>query len=120
MQISKVTIPIADQDRALKFYTQALGFEVVKDTPFGPGQRWIELRLPGQSIEVVLFTTDQDRPRIGSFQPVLFTAADIQKEYELLRSRGVEFTDPPKKEPWGTSAIFKDRDGNTFCLASDA
>jgi catechol 2,3-dioxygenase-like lactoylglutathione lyase family enzyme len=120
MQISKVTIPVADQDRALKFYTQSLGFELVKDAPFGPGKRWIELRLPGQSVEVVLFATDADKARIGSFQPVLFTAPDIQKEYERLKARGVEFTAPPKQESWGgTQAIFKDLDGNTFCLAKD-
>jgi catechol 2,3-dioxygenase-like lactoylglutathione lyase family enzyme len=120
MQISKVTIPVSDQSRALEFYRKALGFELVKDVPFGPGQRWIELRLPGQSIEVVLFATDEDKKRIGSFQPVLFTAPDIEKEYQALRAKGVEFTEPPKRESWGTSAIFKDPDGNSFCLASDA
>jgi catechol 2,3-dioxygenase-like lactoylglutathione lyase family enzyme len=120
MLLSKVTIPVADQERALAFYTKALGFEVVKDTPFGPGKRRIEVRLPGQTVEVVLFTTDEDRKRIGTFQPVLFTAPDIQKEYERLKAKGVEFTQAPKAEPWGTFSIFKDPDGNTFCLAADA
>jgi catechol 2,3-dioxygenase-like lactoylglutathione lyase family enzyme len=120
MQIGKVTIPVGDQDKALAFYTKALGFELVKDTPFGPGKRWIELRLPGQQIEIVLFTTDEDRKRIGTFQPVLFTAPDIGKEYERLKAKGVEFTQAPKTEPWGTFCVFKDLDGNTFCLGADA
>jgi catechol 2,3-dioxygenase-like lactoylglutathione lyase family enzyme len=120
MRISKVTIPVADQDRALEFYTQTLGFELVNDAPFGPGLRWIELRLPGQNVEVVLFATEGDKKRIGTFQPVLFTAPDIQKEYERLKARGVEFLEAPKKESWGTQCIFKDVDGNSFCLAADA
>lgn len=119
LTVAKVSIPVRDQDRALEFYREALGFQLVKDVPFGPGQRWIEVRLPGQDLEVVLFATEQDQARIGTFQPVLFTAPDIVKAHAELVAKGVEFTLPPKVEPWGTQAIFKDVDGNTFSLASD-
>jgi predicted enzyme related to lactoylglutathione lyase len=120
LTVSKVTIPVRDQARALKFYTQALGFELLKDAPYGDGERWIELRLPGQEIEVVLFPSARHPESIGTFQPVLFTAPDIAKAYEELKAKGVEFTMPPQKEPWGIQSIFKDPDGNSFCLAADA
>ena len=119
LTVSKVTIPVRDQDRALKFYRDALGFELVKDAPFGEGLRWIELRLPGQQLEVVLFTAPHDVARIGTFQPVLFSAPDVVKAHAELVAKGVEFLEPPKVEPWGTQCIFKDVDGNSFCLASD-
>jgi lactoylglutathione lyase len=47
-----------------------------------------------------------------------FIADDVQKTYEELAARGVEFTQPPKTEPWGTSAIFNDPDGNSFVLGT--
>jgi catechol 2,3-dioxygenase-like lactoylglutathione lyase family enzyme len=114
----KFSIPVSNQDRALKFYTETLGFELVRDTPFGPEQRWIELRLPGQDVELVLFTPDEHKSRIGTFQHVLFTAPDVFKAYEEMKAKGVEFPMPPSKEPWGVSSVFKDIDGNSFSLAS--
>jgi predicted enzyme related to lactoylglutathione lyase len=56
--------------------------------------------------------------RIGTFQPISFWSDNVQKTYEELKAKGVEFVQPPKTEPWGTSAIFKDPDGNTFVLSS--
>ena len=54
--------------------------------------------------------------RMGSF--VVFLSDDVQKTYEELAARGVEFQQPPKRESWGTSAIFKDQDGTLFALSS--
>jgi catechol 2,3-dioxygenase-like lactoylglutathione lyase family enzyme len=108
-----VSIPTRDQDRALAFYTGKLGFRVVTDQPFG-AQRWIELRIPGAETGFVLFTPEGYEDRIGGFMNMAFTADDVQKTYEELSARGVEFVQPPKTEHWGTSAIFKDPDGNTF------
>jgi adenylosuccinate lyase len=54
---------------------------------------------------------------VGTFANISFICDDIQKTYEDLNARGVEFQQPPKKESWGTSAIFKDVDGNTFVMS---
>ncbi len=51
-----VSIPVRNQDVALKFYTEKLGFKVATDQPFGPGQRWIELLIPGADTALALFT----------------------------------------------------------------
>jgi len=112
-----VSIPTRDQDRALAFYTGKLGFRVTTDQPFG-AQRWIELRIPGAETGFVLFTPEGHEDRIGGFMNLAFTADDVQKTWEELSARGVEFVQPPKTEHWGTSAIFKDPDGNTFVLSS--
>jgi predicted enzyme related to lactoylglutathione lyase len=112
-----VSVPVRDQDRALAFYTDQLGFRVVTDQPMGE-QRWIELRVPGAETGVVLFTPPGQEDRIGGFMNMAFSADDVQKTYEELSARGVEFVQPPKTESWGTSAIFKDPDGNTFVLGS--
>jgi len=111
-------VPVRDQDRALAFYTQKLGFAVATDQPFGGGQRWIELRIPGAETRLVLFTPPGHEDRIGTFTSLSFVADDVEKTYTELAARGVEFTAPPKKERWGTSAMFKDPDGNSFVLSS--
>ncbi|HEX8907144.1 MAG TPA: glyoxalase superfamily protein [Longimicrobiaceae bacterium] len=112
-----VSVPVRDQDRALAFYTDRLGFRVVTDQPFGE-QRWIELRIPGADTGLVLFTPPGHEERIGGFMNMAFVADDVQKTYDELSGRGVEFVQPPKTEHWGTSAIFKDPDGNTFVLGT--
>jgi predicted enzyme related to lactoylglutathione lyase len=113
-----VSIPVRDQNQALEFYTKKLGFQIMTDQPFGGGQRWIELSIPGAETEVVLFTPQGHEDRVGTFSGVSFLTDNVQKTYEDLSARGVEFTQPPKKESWGTSATFKDTDGNMFVMSS--
>jgi len=112
------SIPVRDQDRAIDFFTTKLGFVVVTDQPFGPTQRWIELRIPGADTRIVLFTPPGQEDRIGTFTSLSFVADNVEKTYLELSARGVEFTGPPKVESWGTSAIFRDPDGNSFVLSS--
>ena len=112
-----VSIPVSDQQRALDFYTKKLGFSILTDQQMGPGMRWIELELNAGS-GIALFTPPGHENRIGTFSGISFEADNVDKTYQELVQRGVEFTQQPKKESWGTSAIFKDLDGNTFVLSS--
>lgn len=116
--IKFASVPVRDQAAALKFYTEKLGFKVVTDQPFNEKQRWIELGIPGSKDEVVLFTMEGHENRIGEFQQVTFWSDDVFATAKVLKSRGVEFTKEPKTEPWGSSAIFKDQDGNQFVISS--
>ena len=116
--IKFVGIPVRDQDRALVFYTKKLGFSITTDQPFNDTQRWIELRIPGADTGVVLFTPEGHEDRIGTFQSISFVAKDVQKTYDELSARGVEFVGPPQVADWGSSATFKDPDGNQFVLGS--
>jgi predicted enzyme related to lactoylglutathione lyase len=111
-----VSIPTADQDRALAFYTTKLGFKVVTDQEMGP-QRWIELRVAASDTRIVLFTMDNGPKPGGQFNGA-FACDNVERTYEELKARGVEFVSPPKKEPWGTYTIFKDPDGNQFVMGS--
>lgn len=113
-----VSIPVKNQSQALEFYTNKLGFKILTDQPAGDGQRWLELSIPGAETKVVLFTPAGHEARIGTFSNITFMSDNVEKTYEELAARGVHFERPPKKEQWGTSAMFKDLDGNVFLLSS--
>lgn len=117
-QLKFVGIPVADQDRALAFYRERLGFELVMDQPMGPGQRWIKLRVPGAETGVVLFTPEGQADRVGTFFNGAWACDDVQVAYDALSARGVEFIEGPVTEPWGSYAKFRDSEGNTFVLSS--
>jgi len=119
-KIKFVGIPVADQDRALRFYTEKLGFEVVGDVPFDEKQRWITLAVPGAETRVTLFTPPGQEDRVGSFVNMGFLASDIRKTFEELSARGVEFVKAPTPQAWGSYALFKDSEGNTLCLATES
>jgi catechol 2,3-dioxygenase-like lactoylglutathione lyase family enzyme len=120
--IKFTSISVGNQDASLDFYTKKLGFIILTDQPFpdqsNAKQRWIELGIPGAQTGLVLFNPDGHESRIGSFTGLSFLCDDVPQTYEQFKSRGVEFVQPPKIESWGTSAIFKDLDGNQFVLSS--
>jgi predicted enzyme related to lactoylglutathione lyase len=113
-----VGVPVKDQDAALKFWTEKVGLKIATDQEMGPGQRWIELSIPGAETGLALFTPEGHEDRIGTFQSVSFWCDDVVTTAKALESRGVKFVKPPKKEEWGTAAIFADADGNKFVLSS--
>ncbi len=116
--ISLASIPVRNQDAALKFYTEKLGFKVLTDQPFTDQQRWIELLIPGAESRVALFTPEGHENRIGGFQPLTFWCDDVFATAKMLKAKAVEFVVEPKTEVWGTMAIFKDADGNQFVLSN--
>ena len=117
-QLKFVGIPTRDQARAVKFYTEALGFQIATDQPFDGTQRWIELRIANSSTRVVLLTPQGHEDRIGTFFNGSFACDDVEGTYRQLKQRGVVFVKEPETQPWGTSAIFQDPDGNKFVLSS--
>ncbi|WAH37542.1 VOC family protein [Alicyclobacillus dauci] len=119
IKIKFCTIPVADQDRALKFYTEKLGCEVLTDQPFGNGTRWIEVAWPGRETAFVLFTPPGMEERVGGFTMASISTDNIEKTYEEFSSKGVEFVEAPKAQPWGIQAIFKDSEGNSFVMTQE-
>jgi predicted enzyme related to lactoylglutathione lyase len=117
-RIKFLGIPVSNQDRALRFYTDKLGFRVFTDQDFSPTQRWIELSIPGAETGVVLFTPEGHEDRIGTFVNTSWEVDDVEKTYAELQAKGVDFDGPVQKQPWGTFAKMKDSEGNVIVLAS--
>src|SRR5580765_155393 len=95
-QIKFISIPVADQNRALDFYTEKLGFTIITDQPFDEKQRWIELRVPKAETRVVLFTAEGEKKRGGTMMNMSYACDDIDTTYQELKARGVEFDGPPE------------------------
>ena len=129
-KMTHVSIYVLDQKRAYDFYTNKLGFKVIKDVPMPNNDRWITVSPPEQpELEIILAPLTRgllpkDTIKVlkelvekGTFGVGLFTCNDIFATYEELKAKGVEFTKAPRKEFYGTEAIFKDDSGNWFSLA---
>lgn len=118
-KVKLVNIPVADQDRAVAFYCDVLGFTKLADFPAGPDQRWIELGARNGGAKVVLFAPDECDLHPGRFMNVVFTSDDVAGEYARLRAAGVTFVQELKEAEWGSSFIFRDSEGNSFALTTD-
>jgi lactoylglutathione lyase len=114
-------LPVADQDRAVAFYTEKIGLKVVQDAPYKQGWRWIELEVPGAETRIMLTQqpsgSPQDTPRL------VFIADDVPGTYRELKKKGVVFTTEPTASPWSpgeTFAQFRDSEGNGIVLTQPA
>jgi catechol 2,3-dioxygenase-like lactoylglutathione lyase family enzyme len=123
-----VAFVVRDYDEAIDFFVGALGFELVEDS-LVPNQakRWVVVAPPGSSESRLLLaraSTDEQLARIGSQtggRVFLFLHTDdFWRDYDLYRARGVQFVREPKKEPYGTVAVFKDLYGNLWDLLQPA
>lgn len=122
--IHSATVLVSDQDRALAFYTDVLGWEKREDNPFEGGGRWLTVAPSGAKTTLVLGQPElmgQPRPD-GSERHtgISLIAGDVQATYDALKARGVTFTQAPERMPWGALATwFSDPDGNTFFLTEE-
>jgi len=116
--IKFVSVPVSDQQRALEFYTKALGFRVMTDQPFDDNQRWIELGIGRSSSGLTLFTPPGHESRIGTFTGISLVADDVMETCRELAAKGVTFIQEPKQADWGTAAVIADPDGNQFVVSS--
>jgi catechol 2,3-dioxygenase-like lactoylglutathione lyase family enzyme len=122
MKIKLASIPIFDYDKALKFYTEILGFVKNRDIPLGEGQRWLTVISPDDQdgAELVL-EPSAHYPAMKALKEALvadglpftaFMVDDIHKEYERMKALGVEFTMEPTNMGDTTQAVFDDTNGN--------
>ena len=117
--VQSVTVFVSDQDKAIDFYVNKLGFELRSDTPMGENMRWVTVAPPGAPTEIVLAKGygDWSEEQVGKFSRIVFNAEDIEATYEVLRDRGVQFSEPPTAQPWGmTQALFADQDNNGYVM----
>lgn len=116
--ITHISVPVTDQDRALAFYRDALGFQVREDNAQMPGFRWLVVAPQGAATGIVLYKTGPDGGDLvpGGWTGLVLATDDLQGDYKRMKSRGVRFTAEPRTEPWGQEAQFADPDGNLFEL----
>ncbi len=120
MQIKLTSVYVDDQDKALRFYTEVLGF--VKKTDFSQGPyRWLTVASPEEPDGTELQLALNDNPTARAYQQAMFQqgqpaamffTADVQGDYERMKARGAEFTMPPKDVTASTIAMLKDTCGN--------
>lgn len=124
MKITLSSVLVDDQAKALKFYTEVLGFVKKTDVPAGEA-RWLTVVSPEGSAEIELLLEPMGHPAAKPFQKALFddgipltsfASADIQKEYERLTKHGVVFRTKPTKMGPVTVAVFDDTCGNLIQL----
>lgn len=117
--VHAVVVEVEDQERAKRFWTESLGFEVAQDAPYGE-ERWLEVRAPDKAVTVILDLRTGPRPTAPD--PSLPTAGvsfytnDLQETHAELAARGVSFPQPPVQQPFGWWSVFEDPDGNRFAL----
>jgi lactoylglutathione lyase len=121
--IPLVTYLVRDYDEAIAFFTEALRFELVEDTPLGKGKRWVRVAPPGSpgaslllaradTPEQIARTGDQTGGRVFLF----LNTSDFWGDYNFMLAHGVRFAEQPRREPFGTVAVFYDLYGNMWDL----
>jgi len=121
MKIKLNSVMVDDQDKALKFYTEVLGFAKCRDIPVGGVFRWITVSSPEGHPDVELALEPNANPAAQTFQKALFEQGipltafevdDVQQEFKRLKALGVVFTMEPTKAGPITLAVFSDTCGN--------
>jgi catechol 2,3-dioxygenase-like lactoylglutathione lyase family enzyme len=122
MKITITSVSIDDYDKALKFYTDVMGFMKKRDIPLGEGARWLTVVSPEEPDGVeLLLEPNAEYPAMKALKESLvkdgipftaFEVRDIQAEYERMKSLGVEFTMEPTNMGMTTAAVLDDTCGN--------
>ena len=129
-RLSHATIYVLDQEEALKFYRDKLGFEVRTDATMDNGFRWLTVAPKTQpDLEIVLMAVKEspmfpaDKAAMlrqllqaGAMGAGAWEVDDCRKTYEELKKKGVEFTQPPTERFYGIEALMKDNSGNWFSM----
>jgi catechol 2,3-dioxygenase-like lactoylglutathione lyase family enzyme len=122
-RLGLVALVVPDYDEAIAFYVGRLGFELVEDTDLGGGKRWVVVRPPGGTQTALLLAravNERQTAAIGSQtggRVFLFLETDdFARDHARFLAAGVQFEGPPRREPYGTVAVFQDAYGNRWDL----
>ncbi len=124
MRIKLTSVHVDDQDKALRYYTEVLGFARKADVSQGP-YRWLTVASPEEPDGTELQLALNDNPAAKAYQQAMFQQGqpaamfytdDVQREYDRMKARGAEFTMPPTKVTGSTIAMVNDTCGNLIQL----
>jgi catechol 2,3-dioxygenase-like lactoylglutathione lyase family enzyme len=118
-KIGVVIVPVSDQDRAIEFYTEKLGFELRADAPYGDGERWVEVAPPGAATRIALVPPQQGQS-VGVPTNIGFTTRDVEADHAYLKGQGVDVDDVMRTgDPVPPLFFIRDQDGNTLWVAEE-
>ena len=122
-RVAQVALLVRDYDEAIAWYADALGFVLVEDTDLGGGKRWVRIAPAGDAAFTLLLAraaTPEQSARVGDQaggRVFLFLHSDdFWRDYRALMARGVRFAEEPRREAYGTVAVFEDLYGNRWDL----
>lgn len=130
MHLESVALIVDDYDEAIRFFTEALGFELVEDSPSltndGRPKRWVMVRPPGATTGLLLAEADSDRQtsaigdQFAGHVGMFLRVDDFDAAYVRMVEWGVEFATAPRTEPYGRVVVFVDISGNRWDLLGPA
>ena len=121
LRLAALTLIIPDYDAAIGFFVEVLGFHLLEDVPH-PGKRWVRVAPPGGGAALVLAqpATPEQAAAIGSQGGgrvwLFLETDDFARDHARMTAAGVEFEEPPRHEPYGTVAVWRDPFGNRWDL----
>lgn len=113
-RLACITIAVRDQDEALQWFTEKLGFRKRVDRP-GPGMRFLTVS-PKNQVDLQIILASWFPEHVGRNPTAVLYTDDCRGTYEELRGRGVDFTEAPAQKPFGWQAVFRDLYGNSYAL----
>lgn len=116
--IATVAVYVENQQEALTFWTEKVGFEVRRNEPMGPVGNWLEVAAKGAQSALVIYPRAMMKNWQELKQSIVFVCDNIDDTYKRMSENGVKFLEEPNKMAWGTYARFADPDGNEFILKS--
>jgi catechol 2,3-dioxygenase-like lactoylglutathione lyase family enzyme len=128
VRINLASVLVDDQEKALRFYTETLGFEKKHDVPLGE-HRWLTVVSPDDADGTELLLEPDSHPAVRPFKQALvddgipftsFAVDDVRAEFDRLRAQGVRFTQEPLEMPSVTTAVLDDTCGNLIQIASQS
>jgi catechol 2,3-dioxygenase-like lactoylglutathione lyase family enzyme len=125
--IAALTLVVRDYDEAIAWYTRALGFTLLEDTPLGEGKRWVRVGAPGSRGPALLLARAvnfEQESRIGNQTGgrvfLLLHTPDFYTDYYRMQREGVRFVEQPRQESFGMVVVFEDLYGNKWDLVQPA
>ena len=122
-KIGYVSLIIPDYEEAKDYYTDILGFELLEDTDFGEGKRWVVVKPKGPSgtgLVLAEAKTAEEKTLVGNQGAgrvwLFLHTDDFYRDHEAYSEKGVNFLESPREEPYGIVAVFQDRYGNKWDL----
>jgi catechol 2,3-dioxygenase-like lactoylglutathione lyase family enzyme len=111
-EVGTVIVPVSDQDRAIEFYTETLGFELRGDSPYGDGDRWVEVAPAGAATTIAL-VPPREGQSVGVPTNIGLTTEDVDADHATLKERGADVDDVMRMDdPVPPMFFLRDQDGN--------